>query len=64
MLRAVTRPSAKSIDLLAFRTDADSTIRFSLGYATTDAEIEHAAQAVERAVRQVRTALAEAVDTR
>ena len=46
------------------RTDADSTIRFSLGYATTDAEIEHAAQAVERAVRQVRTALAEAVDTR
>lgn len=42
------------------REDADSTIRFSLGYATTDAEIEHAAQAVKRAVTQVRAALTEA----
>ncbi|MGP3733052.1 cysteine desulfurase family protein [Streptomyces sp. GDS52] len=42
------------------REDADSTIRFSLGYATTDAEIEHAAQAVKRAVTQVRVALTEA----
>ncbi|MFJ9030461.1 cysteine desulfurase family protein [Streptomyces sp. NPDC102274] len=40
--------------------DADSTIRFSLGYATTDAEIGHAAQAAVRAVKQVRSALAEA----
>ncbi|MFH9330369.1 cysteine desulfurase family protein [Streptomyces althioticus] len=42
------------------RDDADSTIRFSLGYATTDAEIEYAAQAVKRAVTQVGAALAEA----
>ncbi|MFI8879512.1 cysteine desulfurase family protein [Streptomyces sp. NPDC055243] len=42
------------------REDADSTIRFSLGYATTHAEIEHAAHAVKRAVTQVRAALAEA----
>ncbi|WP_242675746.1 cysteine desulfurase family protein [Streptosporangium minutum] len=42
------------------REAADSTIRFSLGYATTDAEIEHAAQAVVRAVTQVRSSLAEA----
>jgi cysteine desulfurase len=42
------------------REDADSTIRFSLGYATTNAEIEHAAHAVKRAATQVRAALAEA----
>jgi cysteine desulfurase len=42
------------------REDADSTIRFSLGYATTNAEIEHAARAVKRAATQVRAALAEA----
>ncbi|CAL9297416.1 cysteine desulfurase family protein [Streptomyces sp. SudanB182_2057] len=42
------------------RDDADSTIRFSLGYATTDAEIEYAAQAVVRAVTQVGSALAAA----
>ncbi|WP_432097471.1 cysteine desulfurase family protein [Streptomyces sp. bgisy100] len=41
------------------RVDADSTIRFSLGYATTEAEIEHAVRAVKRAVMQVRAALAE-----
>jgi cysteine desulfurase len=40
------------------RADADSTIRFSIGYATTDAEIKHAAQAVHRAATQVRAALA------
>lgn len=42
------------------REDADSTIRFSLGYATTDAEVQHAAEAVVRAVRQIRSTLAEA----
>ncbi|MFI9014481.1 cysteine desulfurase family protein [Streptomyces griseus] len=42
------------------REDADSTIRFSLGHATTNAEIEHAAHAVKRAATQVRAALAEA----
>lgn len=42
------------------RADADSTIRFSLGYATTNSEIENAAHAVTRAVTQVRAALAEA----
>ncbi|MFE5879627.1 cysteine desulfurase family protein [Streptomyces hydrogenans] len=42
------------------REDADSTIRFSLGYATTNAEIEHAAHAVKRAATHVRAALAEA----
>jgi cysteine desulfurase len=42
------------------RADADSTIRFSLGYATTEAEVDHAARAVKRAVTQVRAALAAA----
>ncbi|MFJ4827558.1 cysteine desulfurase family protein [Streptomyces bacillaris] len=42
------------------REDADSTIRFSLGHATTNAEIEHAAHAIKRAATQVRAALAEA----
>jgi cysteine desulfurase len=46
------------------REDADSTIRFSLGYATTDAEIEHAAQAVIRAVTRVRSMLAAADGSR
>ena len=40
------------------REDADSTIRFSLGYATTDAEIDHATEAIVRAVKQVRATLA------
>ncbi|WP_063129845.1 cysteine desulfurase family protein [Nocardia fusca] len=39
------------------REDADCTIRFSLGHATTSSEIEHAAQAVVRAVAQVRSAM-------
>jgi cysteine desulfurase len=34
--------------------DAESTIRFSLGYATTVSEIKHAVEATERAVRDVR----------
>jgi cysteine desulfurase len=34
--------------------DAESTIRFSLGYATTEGEIEYAAEAVELAVSEVR----------
>ena len=34
--------------------EAESTIRFSLGYATTKGEIEHAIEAVEQAVREVR----------
>ncbi|WP_433577888.1 cysteine desulfurase family protein [Nocardia brasiliensis] len=42
------------------REDADSTIRFSLGYATTNDEIEHAVRAVVRAVMQVRSAMTEA----
>ncbi|MFD5898553.1 cysteine desulfurase family protein [Streptomyces sp. NPDC060366] len=46
------------------REDADSTIRFSLGYATTEAEVVHAAQAVVRAAVQVRSALAEACGPR
>ncbi|WP_040801752.1 cysteine desulfurase family protein [Nocardia higoensis] len=39
------------------RQDADCTIRFSLGHATTSAEIEHAAQAVTQAVTRVRIAM-------
>ncbi|MEV6221746.1 cysteine desulfurase family protein [Nocardia fluminea] len=39
------------------RQDADCTIRFSLGHATTSAEIEHATQAVVRAVARVRSAM-------
>ena len=37
--------------------EAESTIRFSLGYATTKDDIEHAVEAVARAVRDVRGAL-------
>jgi cysteine desulfurase len=37
--------------------EAESTIRFSLGYATTKGEIEHAVEAVELAVREVRDLL-------
>ncbi|WP_431953326.1 cysteine desulfurase family protein [Nocardia lijiangensis] len=39
------------------RPEAESTIRFSLGYATTDADIDHAIQAVPEAVEYVRAAL-------
>jgi cysteine desulfurase len=37
--------------------EADSTIRFSLGYATTRDEVEVAAKAAERAVKEVRAML-------
>jgi cysteine desulfurase len=37
--------------------EAESTIRFSLGYATTKGEIEHAVEVVELAVREVRDLL-------
>jgi len=37
--------------------EAECTIRFSLGYATTKGEIEHAIEVVELAVRQVRGVL-------
>ena len=37
--------------------EAESTIRFSLGYATTKGDIEHAVEAVTRAVREVRGVL-------
>ncbi|RGD60307.1 cysteine desulfurase [Kitasatospora xanthocidica] len=39
------------------REEADSTVRFSLGYATTAPEIERAAVSAVRAVRHVRAAL-------
>ncbi|MEV6743431.1 cysteine desulfurase family protein [Streptomyces sp. NPDC051080] len=39
------------------REDADSTVRFSLGYATTEQDIEKAAAAVTRAVHQVRAVM-------
>jgi cysteine desulfurase len=39
------------------REEAESTIRFSLGYATTKGEIEHTIEVVERAVREVRDML-------
>jgi len=39
------------------REEADSTVRFSLGYATTALDIERAVASVVRAVRQVRAAL-------
>jgi cysteine desulfurase len=42
------------------RADAESTIRFSLGHATTDADIDHAIRTVPEAVRRVRVALGEA----
>ncbi|MFG2716884.1 cysteine desulfurase family protein [Streptomyces sp. NPDC048416] len=40
------------------REEADSTVRFSLGYATTAHDIDRAASSAVRAVRQVRSALA------
>ncbi|WP_434596634.1 cysteine desulfurase family protein [Streptomyces sp. A5-4] len=39
------------------REEADSTVRFSLGYATTPRDIDRAASSAVRAVRQVRAAL-------
>ncbi|MFC3961663.1 cysteine desulfurase family protein [Nocardia jiangsuensis] len=39
------------------RTEAESTIRFSLGYATTEADVDHVIQAVPAAVAHVRNAL-------
>jgi cysteine desulfurase len=44
------------------REDADSTIRLSLGYATTEQDIERAAEAVVAGVRHVRTILAATAD--
>ncbi|MFK4222110.1 cysteine desulfurase family protein [Streptomyces sp. NPDC019890] len=40
------------------RDDADSTVRFSLGYATTERDIERAVTAVVDAVRHVRSVMA------
>lgn len=40
------------------REEADSTVRFSLGYATTAHDIDRAVSSAVRAVRQVRAALA------
>ncbi len=39
------------------RDDADSTIRFSCGYATTGADIQRALDATVRAVKEVRSAI-------
>jgi cysteine desulfurase len=41
------------------RDDADATVRFSLGYATSRRDIERSVVAVARAVRHVRTVLAD-----
>ncbi|MBF6223331.1 cysteine desulfurase [Nocardia abscessus] len=57
-------PSHVLLGMGLSREDADSTIRFSLGYATTNHEIEHAARAVARAVTQVRSRLTEATSSR
>jgi cysteine desulfurase len=40
------------------RDDADATVRFSLGYATSRRDIERSVVAVARAVERVRTVLA------
>jgi cysteine desulfurase len=52
-------PSPSHVLLAMGRTaeEAECTIRFSLGYATTKGEIEHAIEVVEVAVRQVRHVL-------
>lgn len=44
------------------REDADSTVRFSLGYATTKCDIERAVAAAVRAVKQVRSTMAADAD--
>ncbi|MFE3874908.1 cysteine desulfurase family protein [Kitasatospora sp. NPDC059146] len=43
------------------REEADSTIRFSLGYATSTHDVERAVSSTVRAVRQVRAALTAAI---
>ncbi|WP_248960910.1 cysteine desulfurase family protein [Sphaerisporangium perillae] len=40
------------------REDADSTVRFSLGYATTEGDVERALNATVRAVTEVRSVMA------
>jgi cysteine desulfurase len=40
------------------REDADSTVRFSLGYASTERDVEQAVRSTTRAVAHVRSALA------
>ncbi|RSN64664.1 cysteine desulfurase family protein [Actinomadura sp. WAC 06369] len=40
------------------RDDADATVRFSLGHATTEDDVHHAIEATVRAVMHVRTAMA------
>lgn len=51
-------PSHVLVAMGLSRQDADSTLRFSLGYATTENDVERAISATTRAVREVRTALA------
>ncbi|MFJ2415128.1 cysteine desulfurase family protein [Streptomyces brevispora] len=51
-------PSQVLLAMGRSREEADSTVRFSLGYATTARDIDRAASSAVRAVRQVRAALA------
>lgn len=52
-------PSAVLLAMGLPRDEADSTIRFSLGYATTDSDIDTAIASVIEAVVRVRSALAD-----
>ncbi|WP_328813900.1 cysteine desulfurase family protein [Nonomuraea cypriaca] len=51
-------PSHVLVAMGLSRQDADSTLRFSLGYATTENDIERTIAATTRAVIEVRTAMA------
>ncbi|WP_231618907.1 cysteine desulfurase family protein [Nonomuraea sp. SBT364] len=51
-------PSHVLVAMGLSRQDADSTLRFSLGYATTENDVERAVAATARAVADVRAAMA------
>jgi cysteine desulfurase len=53
-------PSHVLLGMGRSRQQADATVRFSLGYATTETDVERAVASTVRAVRQVRAAMAEA----
>ncbi|MFF0624582.1 cysteine desulfurase family protein [Streptomyces sp. NPDC004296] len=58
-------PSPSHVLLAMGRTrdDADATVRFSLGYATTEEDVERAIEAAADAVAQVRALLAATAET-
>ncbi|MGW5231625.1 cysteine desulfurase family protein [Streptomyces nodosus] len=54
-------PSHVLLGMGRSRDEADSTVRFSLGYASTDRDVTQAVSSTVRAVRQVRAAMSTSV---